>query len=37
MINIRNVVVKTPEFNNIILKYLQFENNSCGSGCLVIS
>ncbi|KAM3129372.1 hypothetical protein pb186bvf_018520 [Paramecium bursaria] len=37
MIRIKNVDINTPEFNNIILLQLQYGNNKCGSGCLVIS
>ena len=37
MINIRDIDMNTPEFNNIILKKLKFKKNKCGLGCLVIS
>ena len=37
MIRINDIKTNTPVFNNIILRSLKFENNLCGSGCLVIT
>ncbi|KAM3138602.1 hypothetical protein pb186bvf_009354 [Paramecium bursaria] len=37
LISIKNIDINTPEFNNIIFEQLYFQNNSCGSGCLVVS